>query len=400
MLKLDVPELINMVTSNNYVVYDTETSLIDKEVSIYTKPPKFVMAITHDCLSGDKRAFYSQEDLSFSFADRASKYPYILVGHNLPFDLVQANIICSATQKIFFWDTAIFEYEYSGQHHTFPSLNSLAHKYKLESKDDVVSEMIKSGIDPLDIDPALLARYCEQDVNITRKVFDKQIENLNGLYSGGYSKKANLLLERMKFRAYTHDMSMCGMYLNTSTLTDGLDKLVSRATSLREYLTIELGRTLRDMPFEDLNIDSNKQIATYLFGGDYTYTKTVGTGVLYKTGARAGTEKTKVEKFTGHVYESVMGKFLTKNTDTSEATLKQILNIKGLSVEYFNFISYLLEYRKATKLQSTYFSPYKTNCKISPKGEYLIAQCEFKHTITPTGRISCNKPNIQNIKGD
>lgn len=387
-------EIVNKVEMGNYCVFDTETDLIDKNKSVMAHPPEFVLAVFYGGLFNK----FNVVENSSTLKGLLSKYN-IVVGHNLAFDLrvIDADI----DKDTIYWDTAIVEYEISGQYHKFPSLQSLADKYVPgRVKEETVSEMIKSGVSPKDIPKELLEVYCEEDVSITNEIFKAQVE-----YIGSYfeKKRINLLLQRLKFRTSTYMMSKEGLALDLRMLQDNITSMKEDLEILERYLKGMMYTYLCSMEYDDININSLDQIRTCIYGGSYKVVSDEPTGEFYKTGAKAGQPKTKKVVKTvelspsnclsaGYIY-------MPKGANVDEAgllTVRNVLDRSRRALICVEFIDKLLEYRNINKNLSTYFEGYYNVGR--QEGSVVFLHTEYKHTGTPTGRISSTKPNVQNLK--
>ena len=378
-------EFAHLYATQKILVFDTETTLINKDKSIYTDTPEFILgSMFTPNMRGNKPVAMIHTKFLEEFLKKS--LPRIVVGHNLAFDMLQCgwNHYDIPTHH-FWWDTAIFEYEISGQESTFPSLQDLADKYYPgEKKDETVSEMIKAGVSPKDIPTALLQAYCDQDVALTSKIFHAQIDEFFTLNTA----QKNLIMERMQFKVNTHLMSMSGMFMDKKMIEDGITQLEIEIIDLHGFIHDEMQG---HMPYaNEWNPASNQQIALCIYGGEYSYTLDVVKGT-YKTGPKAGQPKYQKTPCSAKVLSPVYPAAAPASVD--EATLKEINKLKPSVL-----IDKILEYRNLCKELGTYFKGYMESGKII--GETVIVACEYKHTITPTGRISSVKPNLQNLKRD
>ena len=382
--------------AGRYIVIDTETKLIDKDKSVYAYPPEFVLGVfwIENDFHGNPYRDYICRDNQKDFFDglNPSHTNFIAVGHNACFDLLVTVIHKLSTMgHDIVWDTAIAEYEMFGQAFTYPSLQHLADKYcPGEMKENSVSEMIKAGVCPSTIPNDKLVEYCKQDVNITKKVFVAQME----LFKEYPRNLQNLILQRMKYRMITHEMSCNGMMMDKKKMLGASKSLEIDENILEGKLTRAM---LSHMPkADDINPSSNQQLMGVLYGkGTYKVTKMVDTGEVYKSGDKKGLPKLKKEVlhqpyknplFPGSPMDSV-----------DEQSLNKILSCL-IPPECRDFVETLLKYRTVSKERRTYFQGYS---EVARDGEpYISLHTEFKHTATPTGRISSSKPNIQNLKSD
>ena len=382
--------------AGRYIVIDTETKLIDKDKSVYAYPPEFVLGVcwTENDIWGDPMQEYNTRYSKEHFKENVEPAgkPYICVGHNVGFDLLVTGIYkLSEMGHNIVWDTAIAEYEMFGQAFTYPSLQQLADKYcPGEMKENSVSEMIKAGVCPSTIPNDKLVEYCKQDVNITKKVFVAQMK----LFKEYPRNLQNLILQRMKYRMITHEMSCNGMMMDKEKMLGASKSLEIDENILEGKLTLAM---LSHMPkADDINPSSNQQLMGVLYGkGTYKVTKMVDTGEVYKSGDKKGQPKLKKEVI-HQPYKNPL--FPVGPMDSvDEQSLNKILSCL-IRPECRDFVETLLEYRTVSKERRTYFQGYYD---VARDGEpYISLHTEFKHTATPTGRISSSKPNIQNLKSD
>lgn len=382
--------------AKRYVVIDTETKLIDKDKSVYAYPPEFVLGVSwveNDTWSDPMQEYATRHTKEeFKEVVEPAATPFICVGHNVCFDLLVTGIYKLAEMgHDIVWDTAIAEYEMFGQAFTYPSLQQLADKYcPGEMKENSVSEMIKAGVCPSTIPCDKLVEYCKQDVNITKKVFVAQME----LFKEYPKNLQNLILQRMKYRMITHEMSCNGMMMDKEKMLGASKSLEIDENFLEGKLTLAM---LSHMPkADDINPSSNQQLMGVLYGkGTYKVTKMVDTGEVYKSGDKKGQPKLKKEVL-HQPYKNPL--FPVSPMDSvDEQSLNKILSCL-IPPECRNFVETLLEYRTVSKERRTYFQGYYD---VARDGEpYISLHTEFKHVATPTGRISSSKPNIQNLKSD
>lgn len=382
--------------AGRYIVIDTETKLIDKDKSVYAYPPEFVLGVcwVESDAGDDPVQEYITRHIKEEFFQilYPASSPSITVGHNVCFDLLVTGI-----NKLYqmgydiVWDTAIAEYEMFGQAYTYPSLQQLADKYcPGEMKENSVSEMIKAGVCPSTIPNDKLVEYCKQDVNITKKVFVAQME----LFKEYPRNLQNLILQRMKYRMITHEMSYNGMKMDKEKMLGASRSLEIDESILEGKLTIDMASHMPNA--DEVNPNSNQQLMGVLYGkGTYKVTKMVDTGEVYKSGNKKGQPKLRREV----IHQPYRNPFYPAGSMCSvdEQSLNKILSF-FISSECKDFIETLLKYRTVSKERRTYFQGYY---EVARDGDpYISLHTEFKHTATPTGRISSSKPNIQNLKSD
>lgn len=382
--------------AKRYTVIDTETKLIDKDKSVYAYPPEFVLGVSwvENTTWGNPLQEYAIRYTREKFVETIAPTvtPFICVGHNVCFDLLVTGIHkLSQLGHDIVWDTAIAEYEMFGQAFTYPSLQQLADKYcPGEMKENYVSEMIKAGVCPSIIPWDELEEYCKQDVNITKKVFVAQVE----LFKEYPKNLQNLILQRMKYRMITHEMSCNGMMMDKEKMLDASRNLEIDESILEGKLMADMHGHMPNA--DEVNPSSNQQLMGVLYGkGTYKVTKMVDTGEVYKSGDKKSQPKLRREVI--HLpYKNPL--FPVGPMDSvDEQSLNKILSCL-ISPECRGFVETLLKYRTVSKERRTYFQGYY---EVARDGDpYISLHTEFKHVATPTGRISSSKPNIQNLKSD
>jgi len=361
---------IKYVEDFTIAVTDVETRLIDlaKDETLFTHKPVFLLGQI------DNMTYSASPTYGRALASKAMTH--ILVGHNIAYDLLYAPSVFNNTFAI--WDTMLAEYLLTGQAEIMPSLDSLAEKYGIEGKNKEVSEAIKSGVCPSTIRRPDLYDYLKQDIAVTERVFTAQRERFV-LASPQFRR---MFVNQMLFRINTLRASMNGMRVDNAVVTKVAEKLTEEVAELEKILIEEM--KIRSLCDEyDWNPASVKDLMTFLNGGVVTLITTVPAGT-YKTGPKAGTTKYKKEK----TEETIFPSSPSVVTSTDEKSLK------GLRSTYLlEFIDTLLEYRDKSKTLKTYLTGYVDFAK---HDGYIHPT--FNHGLTPTGRLTCSKPNLQNIK--
>lgn len=378
--------------NEDFLVLDTETTLIEKDSSIYSNPPTFVLGAIRCC------------EITYVFTDAPAVtdnlYAHeILVGHNLSYDLCILGQGCK-TDRLY-WDTMLVQYLITHQESKFASLNECAAFFGISfSKEETVSEMIKSGVPVETIPKDLLEEYLKTDVLLTEAVFKAQWEYITSYFSNEWIE---MLINQLQWRATTHNISMDGLKLDRDLLDASLADMEVRYSELQKALTKRMRSTF-DYYFAhtfpsycgpysteaDISVDSPKQLLTFLRGGETVYIRTEETGEVYKTGPNKGLPKTR--KVKNGILSNALSDIVV--TDTSNESITRIINnTKRTNTK--EFCEHLLEYRNLAKTKKTYFEGYS---KFMDDRGFIHPQ--FNHCLTPSGRISATKPNSQNIKGD
>jgi DNA polymerase-1 len=173
-----------------------------------------------------------------------------------------------------------------------------------------------------------------------KDVLESELKN-NGLYS--LFADMEMPLSEVLFV-----MEKNGVRIDVSELQDFSRQLAEQKVKLEERIY--------ELAGESFNISSPKQLGEILF----TRLQIAGGGKTKKTS--------------------------TKQFSTAEDVLQKLINVHPI-------ILLILEYRKLTKLKSTYIDALPN--LVNPKTGRI--HTSYNQTITATGRLSSNNPNLQNI---
>jgi len=192
-----------------------------------------------------------------------------------------------------------------------------------------------------ELKPEQIKDYACEDADITfqlKKVLAPEIEkpHLRDLFYNVEMPLVRVLKE----------IEQEGIAIDTEALSSFSQELDARL--------IELDQQIKDLAGEAFNIDSPKQLGEILFD-------------KLKISSKA--KKTKTGQYA-----------------TSEDILQKHENDHPI-------IGHILEYRQLRKLKSTYVDPLPTLC--DPIDGRI--HTNFMQTVTATGRLSSNNPNLQNI---
>ena len=386
-------EYYERLLQGSFEITDVETRLInlDKGKSMYTHKPDLVMAGN----MGGTGNFYISEHSSITSTREVAYYlneipcfDRIQVGHNFAFDMLYLSKAEVDSPGFMIWDTMIAEYLLSNQSVRMPSLDECCELNGIaDRKEDKVAKAMGNGVCPYDMDPNELRDYLKQDLEITRKVFLSQLER----FYKQPKKWQNMFINQMMYRVNTFRAMANGMYVNdvlgSVRRVDLTVELGERGSDLKRRMKI---LSMDDDHKVDWNPSSVQHVQAVLYGGEVPYEteEVIGT---YKTGKRAGQPKTKKVKSTFRVPRSPWAKH---GPGTDEKTLKEISSV-ATGKATGQFAQDLLEYRDLSKTLNTYYIGYLA---FAEADGYIHPQ--YNHALTPTGRLTCSKPNLQNIKGD
>ena len=379
-----------------YFVFDKETKLLVSEQNIYSNPPEFVLgcwipgiATGGEVLSTTGQVYW---DHVLTVASKDEKRT--LVGHNICFDLNPLEW----DHIPLIWDTALAHYMMMGQACGFPSLEDVAKYYGLGTKENTVSEMIKNGICPSVIPHEQLKEYCAQDVKLTLEVYNSQMRTLCAMKD---RRLLVLISQMMEWLWWTHTSSMTGIVVDRNELRKIVPKLqldlVGILTKVIYYMESRLAAASTFYPDwepkAELSVTSPKQIYTMIFGGEVDGFLLRNTGGVYKSGIKKGQPVLKKEPIPIHL-SGIPGTHRFR-AGTDEKNLLAILGSVPMSSEDTEYIQNVLKYRDISKTLNTYLESYLEKSAITG-----MIHPQYKHVGTPTGRLSCTNPNIQNLKGE
>ena len=390
------------------VILDTETTIRnvgDDAVGTFAgnphSPKNFIVALgeltddaEHERLDYDATGV---RKVPFAIRRAASGVRTQLVGHNLGFDLLYLmktwpEEMEKALPHLYIWDTQQVEYLLSGQSELYPSLDHCCIKRGLPVKDDEIKALWKQGVDtPLHPKDKLL-NYLSGDLHNTRSVWLSQVEEVEknpALRELVYVKMDDLLA--------TINMEWNGMKFDLERAYEKLGSLDTERIPLYNSI-MEVMKPMFPEDFECLV--SPDQISLVLFGGKWKYEKRMvvmdlntGRPVVYKSGAKKGQTKTRMEKVEFKVKglgfkpkELGIPPLKNGNWSTDSEYLEKIDH---------PFAKDVVAYRELDKDAETYYRGYSSlvwwdGC-IHPS---------INHESTRTGRQSMSSPNLQNVTKD
>ena len=335
-------EIVNTITPNTLVAFDTETMGLD------TKKDRLVgFSFALD----EQRAYYVPiahfylgvtEQVSIEDALRAIKVllKAKVIGQNLKFDLSLLYFQHNIEEIVPFADTMIMAWLLNAGSKV--GLDSLAKKF-FDYEMKPFKKMVKKGETFANVDIESATFYASEDAWMTFMLY-KELDKALDLASLNYLKKEASEVE-YPFINTLIAMEQRGIKLDISKLETLKDTLSSRL----QLLTQEIYRLSQS----EFNIKSTQQLGNVLFS---------------HLGLQGG-----------------------KKTKTGYSTNEKVLNSL---IDEHEVIPKILEYRTVQKILSTYAEPL---LKLAQQDENNRVYTSFIQTGTATGRLSSKDPNLQNI---
>lgn len=310
------------------------------------------------------------------------------VGHNLKFDLLYALKNKWITPKELFergvWDTQVVEYILSAQTHTYPSLDECAVKYGGVVKDDRIKEMWDAGVATEAIPAEMIRDYLEGDLKNTNIVF---IEQLAKVMAWGLLPLVN---SQMNALIAITVMEYNGMHVDLPYLRDNAARLGVEIAELEKGLSDFVAPHLEIADIAGTwNWHSTKDVSLYLFGGTYTTREKELVG-KYKNGKDKYKLMDKVHTVPSRILLSPEEYGATKNKLGYYTVDDTVLKNIGM-----HSTDLILKLRELSKQKETY---YENLISMTFPSNHIHAN--INQAATKTGRLSCNKPNIQNQTGE
>ncbi|MEY4350452.1 MAG: hypothetical protein RL078_499, partial [Bacteroidota bacterium] len=333
-------ELLELLLTQSSVCFDTETTDIDALHAdlvgfsfSYKEREAFYVAVPQE--------FEAAKAILHEFAPVFLDISIEKIAHNMKYDLKVLHRYGLHLEGPVF-DTMIAQYlinPESKQGMDFLATYYL--NYQPISIETLIGKKGKNQGNMADLRPEEITDYACEDADITfqlKQLLEPEIQKPH-LYHLFYDMEMPLV-------QVLKDIEQEGIAIDTAALDQFSKELDARIT--------ELDQEILDAAGENFNIDSPKQLGEILF------------------------EKLKIS--------SKAKKTKTGQYATSEDILQKHEHDHPI-------IAMILEYRQLRKLKSTYVDPLPTMCdRIDGR-----IHTNFMQTVTATGRLSSNNPNLQNI---
>ena len=338
--ELEIKNLLSLLMTQKSVCFDTETSSLEPRHAE-------LVGISFSFKKGEAyyisapKAFDQAKSLLTSFSVFFESEKIEKVAHNIKYDLkVLSRYGINVKGPVF--DTMIANYLINPE--SRQSMDFLA-TYYLNYKPIPIESLIgkkgKKQGNLMDLNAIDIVDYACEDADITfqlKQLFEPQIQekHLSNLF---YNMEMPLVFA-------LKEMEENGIAINS-------ENLKSYSKTLSKDLQ-ELEEKIKKLAGEDFNIDSPKQLGEILFA---------------KLQINPKAKKTKSGQFA-----------------TSENVLLKLKKKHPI-------IELILEYRQLRKLKNTYVDPLP---ELRDEKDQRI-HTHFMQTVTATGRLSSNNPNLQNI---
>lgn len=310
----------------------------------------------------------------------------LVVGFNIKFDLAWLRFIGLKLDHKRIYDCQVAEYVLERQQKRYPSLEESCQKYNLGHKLDIIkTEYWDKGINTDAIPWEVLKKYAIMDALLTYQLYQAQ----QPLITAAQSRLLNLMFQDLVILA---EMEYNGLAFDSALCATRAAELDDKISSIRA----ELAAVYPDVP---INFGSNDHVSAFLYGGIVKEDGKEHIG-FFKSGKQAG-----FPKFKNVVIEHVLPRMCTplKGTElakegiygTAEDVLKKLKGNKKAK----HYINLILELSKLEKLNGTYYRGIPSlNEKMG--WEPGVIHGSFNQCVTATGRLSSNKPNLQNFASE
>lgn len=307
----------------------------------------------------------------------------LIVGFNWKYDLgVFRRLGVDLTEYPIF-DCQLAEFILTNQTTRYPSLEDCLVKYGIGHKLDIVkTEYWAKGIQTSEIPWDILSEYAIQDAVMTLELYHAQMLMMNDAQRKLHKLMCMdlVILQEMEWNGLRYDKEMCE----------------ARSTEIKTKI-LEINKELSSVyPDVPINFNSGDQLSSFLYGGIVAEERRVHDG-FFKSGAKTGQPKYRkeiIQHQLPRLVAPVKGSELKKDGffATNEATLRKLNGAKKA-------IGLILELAKLEKINGTYYEGIPKLCDEQYwEPEYIHGQ--FNQVVAQTGRLSSNKPNLQNLSGD
>lgn len=266
-----------------------------------------------------------------------------VVAQNAKFEAQWLKRCGAELRDILFYDTMLAEWVIHGNRQGkgfSKALGSMARKYGVPGKKDIVAALIDMGVSTRDINPRWLLEYCHADVEATKNVFFKQQEVLT------QQNQWHLVHTRNLACAVLADVEFEGLNLDATRVDEEFRKVAADLQILGAELAEMTG---------GINLGSPKQLGVYLYD------------VL---------KFQEAVDYRGNVIKTGKGERSTNS--------KVLAELKVETEEQRKFFDLYKRYNKAASLLEKNLDYFKLTCE--QKGGKFLGQ--FKQGVVQTHRLA------------
>lgn len=311
----------------------------------------------------------------------------ILVAHGCKFDLHQLRAINVDFSKHILYCTMVAEYLLNFQDKQVQlSLEETSKRYGITPKIDKVKTYWDAGVDTYSIPLDILIPYGEQDAINCLDIFYKQQPKIKEL---GMKKLFQVNMETIRV---LQEMEWNGMLVDKDLMKKYSEEYGEKISALSCEFRLMLEDKipeLKDIPY---NLSSGDHLSCILYGGDLKYDGRVTTQRTLKDGTIKYGEKW--DKFTCKI-SGLKFKPLPKTETAKQGYYKTdaptLAQLKCTNKTQEKALEFIKELSRLEKLKGTYFDGMQKH--ITQDG---LIHHNLNQTVTVTGRLSCNSPNLQN----
>ena len=362
------------------ICFDTEVTTYAKG-NPYSRCNRFVCASVYFFDTGTIKTYW-QEDTSelIEVLNAATE----IVGFNLKFDLAWGRRVGATFDKLIrVWDCQLFEFFRSNQRWRFPDLDTTALRYLKEQKIDVIkTDYWDKGIDTDQIPREVLQPYAEKDVDLTTRIYELQKAQRHSWLT--------LYLLHCKDLLVLQEMEWNGLYLDVEECLKHAAEVKARISRIETELRV-------GYEYVPINFDSTDHLSAYLYGGTIVEEDRVAIGVFGPTAKKAGQTRYKVIQ-----YKYDLKRLVVPNEDIKlkkeglYSTSENVLRSLKADKQGKRIISLLIERSKLSQLYGTFLAKFPAIIKQMDWPDNTL-HGNYNQCVVVTGRLSSDKPNLQNM---
>lgn len=372
----------------SYVVVDVESTTKNKGHPFTPSNKLCLVGVKNEYLEETYPIEYSLEPYGSrldSIRRNIDEYG-LIVGFNLKFDLHWLRRYGVDISRCWVHDCQIAYFLETNQEVRYPSLNEAAAHYGTPPKLDTVGEYWKRGIDTPDIPYSILDDYLRQDLRTTDDIYHKQVEWLNA-----HPKLKRLFRLQCQDLLVLEEMEWNGLVYDVDKSKKRCEEVDLRIAGIVGDLNSHMG----DVP---VNWNSPEHVSAVLYGGTVKQDVKEPFLFTYKDPKRAPEWKERWKTI-----EHAMPRLVTPLPNTSLAkegqhmtgtpVLRELQTMGSKTAEFI--INCLLDLAELSKVRDYYSGIPELMTEMEWTDGVLhgnLNQCSVV-----TGRLSSNKPNLQNM---